>query len=180
MDPLGKFTLHAPMKLIRRKLRGRKARTFIFACIPAIGLLVGHTYSLTVDNNLQRKFWIQTPDSRVPIVLSVVIFITTTGASTWTVPVDWGTPNEIDAIGGGGGKKQGSNGDAGGGGGACSQVVNQNYTPGAGRSATVGAGGASANNGGDTQLLQNDNATVAVLAKGGQTGAGSFPVTGGP
>jgi hypothetical protein len=123
---------------------------------------------------------------------ATVIFLTTTGTNNWTVPADWNNAaNTIEVIGaGGGGARQqfGTpfNGAGGGGGGAYSSVSNQTYTPGATISYTVGAAGLGATvdntaggNGGDTSINQNNNVTVACLAKGGQGGQVGNPGAGG-
>ncbi|MEI7527810.1 MAG: hypothetical protein WCK76_02595, partial [Elusimicrobiota bacterium] len=64
------------------------------------------------------------------------IFLTATGAGTWTVPADWTSSNNtIEVIGGGGSGKVG-----GGGGGAYSKSVDVSLTPGTDVSFSVGAG----------------------------------------
>lgn len=80
------------------------------------------------------------------------IFITTTGASSWTVPADWNsTDNVIHVIGaGGGGSVVPSAGRGGGGGGGYSSITNFAAPPGASVSVTVGAGGGSDLDGGDS------------------------------
>lgn len=69
-----------------------------------------------------------------------VIFLTTTGSNTWTVPDDWTNTNTIEAIGGGGGGA-GSDNRAGGGGGAYAKITNFSATPGGSVSYFVAAGG---------------------------------------
>lgn len=106
---------------------------------------------------------------------ATVIFLTTTGAGTWTVPSDWNNANNsIEVIGGGGG---GGSYNNGGGGGGYSKVVNVTLTPGAGIAVNVGAGGAGgprfAGNGGaggDTWFGNAVYASATVGAKGGAGG----------
>ena len=60
---------------------------------------------------LQDKISAVTPTTKV-------IFLTTTGAGTWTVPADWNSSNNtIECIGGGGGGGSGNTAGGGGGGG---------------------------------------------------------------
>src|SRR5262249_43912750 len=80
-----------------------------------------------------------------PVHVTKVIFLTTTGAGTWTVPADWNSANNtIEVIGGGGGQGAISGSySSGGGGGAYSQISNLTLTSGASVNFTVGAGGTS-------------------------------------
>jgi len=73
-----------------------------------------------------------------------VVFITTTGASTYTIPSDFGSLVSIEAIGGGaGGRKAASSSTPGpgGGGGAYAKITSATLTPGASISVQVGPGG---------------------------------------
>jgi hypothetical protein len=114
----------------------------------------------------------------VPILLSTVIFITTTGSSSWSVPSDWNNVNNsIECIGGGGGGAGSANSTAGGGaGGGYSLVSNLALTRGASITVQVGAsgagGGASTNGsvGGDTWFNGANLAASSVGAKGGAGG----------
>jgi len=55
----------------------------------------------------------------------VRIFLTATGAGTWTVPNDWNSANNtIECIGGGGSGNSGGARTAGGGGGAYAKKSN--------------------------------------------------------
>src|SRR3990167_2739364 len=107
-----------------------------------------------------------------------VVFITTPGASSWTVPVGV-TSVKVEAIGGGGGSSWGS----GGGGGAYALASNISVTPGSSISVSVGTGGiggtarGNGTAGGDTTFN-----TSTVVAKGGAMGLGASTATtaGGP
>jgi len=75
---------------------------------------------------------------------AAIVYITTTGTSTWTVPEDWNdNANSIEVIGGGGGGVNASNGQggSGGGGGAYASSTNISLTAGASITVFVGAGG---------------------------------------
>ena len=121
------------------------------------------------------------------IGLSVVVFVTTTGASTWVVPSNWNNAdNTIIGIAGGAGGRSGAGnyGGGGGGGGACSINTNQNLTTGATVYLNVGGGGAANVSGGDTWLNKAANSAPAVagngiLAKGGAAGSGNAYIGGG-
>ena len=75
-----------------------------------------------------------------------IIYLTTTGAGTWTVPIDWNSAsNTIEVIGGGGGGAAGtasvSGGQPGGGGGAYSEISNLALTHGTTVTVQIGAAG---------------------------------------
>jgi hypothetical protein len=121
-----------------------------------------------------------------------VIFLTTTGAGTWTVPSDWSNTNTVETIGGGGGGRVAAAGGGGGGGGAYSSRSNiTTFTPGSTVvNFSVGAGGAAGVTGGDTWFGATTLAASLVGAKGGvgataATGAAGglntsgFPTSGG-
>jgi hypothetical protein len=59
-----------------------------------------------------------------------VIFLTSTGAGSWSIPADWNdAANTIECIGGGGGgRTPGAAGGGGGGGGAYASVSNLNFS----------------------------------------------------
>lgn len=117
----------------------------------------------------------------------VIIFLTVTGAGTWTVPANWNSANNsISTIGGGasGAACGATNYASGGGGGAFSSISNQTLTPGASIAYNVGAGGASVNttgsgvvgnNGGDTWFGNSVYASSLVGAKGGTGGKFGVP-----
>ena len=94
-----------------------------------------------------------------------VVFLTTTGAGTWTVPAGVSSAI-IECIGGGG---TGNNGTGGGGGGAYSKKNSLALTSGASISYSVGAGGGEWSPGGDTWF----KSTSDVLAKGGAMAYGN-------
>ena len=104
-----------------------------------------------------------------------VVFITTPGASSWTVPVGV-TSVKVEAIGGGGGG--GSSWGSGGGGGAYALASNISVTPGSSISVSVGTGGiggtawGNGTAGGDTTFN-----TSTVVAKGGAMGLGASTAT---
>ena len=111
---------------------------------------------------------------------NIVIFLTTTGSGTWTVPAGWNNSNNsIELIGGGGGGMGGSNGRYGGGGGSYSKLTNFSLTRGATVFVNVGAGGPGTTSvgqspGGDTWLNKTTNAAPTLIANGGQAiGGGS-------
>ncbi len=89
-------------------------------------------------------------------------FITTPGASTWTVPTGV-TKIKVEAIGAGGGGGSGTG--SGGGGGAYAVKRDISVTPGSTISVNVGTGGAVATAGTDTTFN-----TSVVVAKGGAAG----------
>lgn len=118
--------------------------------------------------------------------------ITTTGASTLVVPVNWNnSSNLIEVIGGGGGgfdpAGSGTGGGGGGGGGAYTQFPNVQLTANSSVTAVVGTLGAEATNGGDSfvcNVLDSGgtcdaitDGAVVIGAKGGQ--AGQAATTGG-
>ena len=77
---------------------------------------------------------------------TTVIFLTTTGINTWTVPSDWNSSNnsiEVIGAGGGGSSDKGIGaGSGGGGGGAYSKITNLSLTAGNNVTYQVGIGGA--------------------------------------
>ncbi len=116
-----------------------------------------------------------------------VIFLTTTGAGTWTVPADWNSANNtIECIGGGGSgavSRQANGVDTratGGSGAAYASVQNLSLVPGSLVSYNVALGGASVsrttngtssgNNGGDTWFGGTSLSTSSVGAVGGKGG----------
>lgn len=121
------------------------------------------------------------------------IILTTTGASTWTVPGDWTDAGSIiRVIGGGGGGGRGANnsaGGGGGGGGAYAEVSAIGLAPGNSVFINIGTGGSGATTaggtgvtGGDTWLNKAANSaptltTNGALAKGG-TGGGPATAVG--
>jgi hypothetical protein len=122
--------------------------------------------------------WVTFP-GKVSNATPTVVYLTTTGAGSWTVPSDWNpSNNKIEVIGGGGGGSTTSGVDgAGGGGGAYAKSVNLNLTPGASVSYSIGSGGGPNANGGDTWFnatsLANavsNGAAVSVGAQGGRKG----------
>jgi hypothetical protein len=105
--------------------------------------------------------------------MATVVFITS-GTSV-VIPSDWDSANNtIEAVGGGGGASY----QNGAGGGEYRKIVNEPYTASATRTIAIDAGGAGAtvngNAGGNatfTQLLKDDNSTVALKAIGGNGGS---------
>lgn len=109
-----------------------------------------------------------------------VIFLTTTGAGTWTVPADWTNVNKIECIGGGGGGRISAAGGGGGGGGAYSSISNTSaYSAGNVIDFSVGTGGASGGNGNDTWFGATSLASSLVGAKGGTGSTGTAGGAGG-
>src|SRR5579859_1299112 len=82
----------------------------------------------------------------------VIIYLTSTTATTWVVPSDWNSSNNsIEVIGGGGGGggfTAGSWSGSGGGGGGYSKITNLSLTPSASVTYSVGSGGAAGGSGG--------------------------------
>src|SRR5262249_8734783 len=71
---------------------------------------------------------------------STNVFLTSTGAHSWTVPSDWNSANnKIEVIGGGGNGATDNNGGGGGGGGGYSAVTNVALTPGASVNYSIGS-----------------------------------------
>jgi len=110
-----------------------------------------------------------------------VIFLTTTGAGTWTVPSDWTSTNKVETIGGGGGGRVAAAGGGGGGGGAYSSVSNiGTFTPGTTVvNFSVGAAGTAGVAGGDTWFGATTLAASLVGSKGGSGATTSTGATGG-
>jgi hypothetical protein len=110
-------------------------------------------------------------------VANKVIFITATGAGTWTVPADWNSSsNSIEVIGGGGGgRTAASAGAGGGGGGQYRKLTNIVKSPSTVINLAVGAGAAAGANGGDTFW---DGTTFAGAALSAQGGLGATSATG--
>jgi hypothetical protein len=124
-----------------------------------------------------------------------------TSGTSWTVPIDWNSSNNvIEVIGGGGGGAGGfadSSGSGGGGGGAgggggYSKITNAVLTPGATVTIAVGASGTggpdstAGNAGGDTYLCNSTSgctsitdSSVIVGAKGGGLGTPGTSTAGG-
>jgi hypothetical protein len=103
------------------------------------------------------------------------VFLTTTGAQTWTVPGGV-ISAKFDCYGGGGGAKQNS----GGGGGAYASVT-LTVTPGATVFASVGVGGTSGSSvtaGGSSWVNISSNATPSSAAQGALAVGGGAPVGG--
>ncbi|HVO28605.1 MAG TPA: hypothetical protein VMT81_01330, partial [Candidatus Paceibacterota bacterium] len=102
-----------------------------------------------------------------------VIFITTVGSTTWTVPGDWNSAsNTIEVIGAGGGGRTGSNAGSGGGaGGGYSKIADLSLTPGSSVAIQIGSSTAAGVTGGDTFVSTSTSNTTcaksAVCAKGG-------------
>jgi len=94
------------------------------------------------------------------------VFLTTVGAGTWTVPIDWPDfPNSIECIGGGAAGYVSSGWS--GGGGAYSKVSNVVLIPGAVLNFNIGIGGSSDNApGGDTWFHGTSLASALVSAQG--------------
>ena len=119
---------------------------------------------------------------------STVIFLTTTGASTWTVPSDWTSVNKIECLAGGAGggvASAGNTGGPGGGGGTYSTISNISASTlggiGANVNIGVGAAGVADGAGGDTwfnatslaNAITNGN-TVSCGAQHGSAHATAF------
>jgi hypothetical protein len=124
-----------------------------------------------------------------------VVFITTEGAGTWTVPSDWNNrANMIEVIGGGGGGTDGANNDGSGGsgGGGYSRSINIELTRGDSININVGiagtAGGSASRGGAGGHTWFNSDSyancavagpTICVSAEGGESGILVSPYTGG-
>lgn len=100
------------------------------------------------------------------------IFITTTGAGSFTIPADWTSVNSIHVLGAGAGGKTGAAAASGGGGaGQYRTITNITKTPGASITISVGAAGGAGANGGNTWWDGASFNTGTVNAQGGQTTA---------
>ena len=114
-----------------------------------------------------------------------LVFLTTTGSGTWTVPASW-TSMVAESISGGGGAGKGSSLCTGAGGGGYQKSGSVSVTPGDVHAFSVGAGGvgsatATGGDGGDTWFANNNTATSITSAgviSGARGGKGSQPVTG--
>lgn len=110
--------------------------------------------------------------------MATVVFLTTTGTNSWTVPADFTVLNTIEVIGGGDGGGGGvGNGGAGGG---YSKIVGLVLTPSASITYAVGIGGAPGGAGGDTWF---DGASLAASSVGARNdsadGVGTTKYSGG-
>jgi hypothetical protein len=104
-----------------------------------------------------------------------VIFLTTTGQNTWTVPNDWNSlNNSIECIGAGGSCVGANDGRGGGGGGAYSKISNLVLDPGDSIDYRVGSPSST-----DTTRQTWFSSTSTVLAKGGAPHGGASNRTGG-
>ena len=105
-----------------------------------------------------------------------VVFITTPGASSWTVPVGV-TSVKVEAIGGGGGG--GGYYGSGGGGGAYATASNISVTPGSSISVSVGTAGTAGSPGSDNATAGGDTTfnTNTVIVKGGAKGVNASQTT---
>src|SRR5215216_2467307 len=110
-----------------------------------------------------------------------VIFLTTTGAGSWTIPSDWTSTNTIEVLGGGGGGRTAAAGGGGGGGGQYRKLSNvSTYTPGSTLiNFSVGAAGSAGNAGGNTWWDGTTFAGASLSAQGGQTTTGATGGSGG-
>jgi len=104
----------------------------------------------------------------------VIIYLTTTGDGTWTVPTDWNNSNNsIECIGGGGngGAGGGAADNGGGGGGAYAKVTNLTLTPGASINVHVGpAADATWFNATSLANAQSNGTTFSCAADNGRSG----------
>jgi hypothetical protein len=102
-----------------------------------------------------------------------VIQIFIVSGTSWTVPTDWNSANNIvETIGGGGGGQTANAAYAGsgGGGGAYSKITNLSLTAGSSITIQVGTGGAAGTPGGDTWFNGASLAASSVGAKAGDGG----------
>jgi hypothetical protein len=88
-------------------------------------------------------------DPDLEYYFSTVVFLTTTGGATWTVPTDWSNTNSIECVGAGAGGARGLvavvSGPNGGGGGAYAKISNvASLTPGGSATYNIPTGGAGA------------------------------------
>lgn len=118
------------------------------------------------------------------IAVPTVVFLTTTGAQTWTVPVDWNSSNnKIECIGGGAGGAKGTGsttGGGGGGGGAYKFANNVSLTPSGSAPYSVAPSVFQLVGGNDTWFNGASLAASSCGAKGGTTGtSGSVGGAGG-
>ena len=109
----------------------------------------------------------------------IVIYITDTASTSWTVPSNWNpNSNTIEVIGGGGGGVNGLSGNpsAGGGGGASGAYAIKNdlsLTPDSSVTIKIGTAGGVATAGGDTYFNAATCADSSVCGKGGGGASGS-------
>lgn len=111
----------------------------------------------------------------------VVIYLTTTGSGTWTVPADWNSANNtIECIGGGGSGYSWGVNCGGGGGGAYAKSVNLVLTPGSSINYSVGTTAAATwFNATGLANAQSIGAAVACAADYGRNASSSSGATGG-
>ena len=149
----------------------KKSKTFF-----VLFFLVFSTFSI-----LYSPFFELVPSAKA---YSTIIFITTTGQASWSVPWDWNSSsNRVQLIGAGGGGNTGAGksgntgGGAGGSGGGGAYVFQTNTSLTAGTSITLQVGtSAAAVVGGDSYFNATSgkylcgNASPSVCAKGGAAG----------
>lgn len=138
----------------------------------------------------QRLIVTEKGKKQFPITLVTVVFLTATGAQTYSVPSDWNSGNNsVECIGGGasGGAIRSNSGSnvrfgTGGGAGGYGKSLNITLTPGGTTPYACGAGGAAVvssvngtgvtgNAAGDTFF---DNSTYAAATTGGKGGLGGL------
>jgi|GEM_PF-246961 len=149
----------------------------------AAGSVGGSTKTVELEANLFNyyKNYLDDPEPAVFEYDSDIIFLTS--GSSWTVPSDWNsTNNKIEVIGGGGGGAVYSDdyGHGGGGGGAYSTISNLSLTPGESVEYSIGGGGASGSDGGDTYFNGSSLSVSSVGAVGGSAGFEYDGGAGGP
>ena len=117
----------------------------------------------------------------LPVSASIkkVVVLIDTAVTSWTVPGDWNSyDNIVEAIGGGGGGVDGAaNGSGSGGGGAYAKIMNLPLTAGATVTYQVGAGGsAQATNGnpGKASIFNGSGSACASQSLCAQPGYGEW------
>jgi hypothetical protein len=119
----------------------------------------------------------------------IVLFLTTPGAGTFTVPANWNSANNsIECISGGSGGDNGFNEGSGGGGGGYAKITNLSLTPGSTINFSVGAGGAGGAQsttvefgkaGGDTWFNGSSVTNSSIGTKGASAPSGANGGSGG-
>jgi hypothetical protein len=106
----------------------------------------------------------------------IVIYITDTASTSWTVPSNWNPDNNtIEVIGGGGGGANGADsvGAGGGGGASGAYAIKSNLDISGSININIGTGGTVAGAGGDTYFNSCAAETNSVCGKGGPGASGS-------
>lgn len=162
----------------RRVTKGRRlsslglAFALVASIVPAIlsPLILPAEKALAAPSTSDCAQTVGTPSALTVSVVGNDCLLTFTATTTWTIP-SYLSSARVLLVGGG----AGGFGDGGGGGGGGGGLENSSATflPGKSATITVGSGGATASNGGATQIDVTGDSTVDWSASGGNAGYSS-------